>query len=208
MSCKFCFKNPPLCLCEEIKPVDNKIQVIVLQHPQEKKEELATAPIIVKCLKNSTLKIGLSWKNLSAVVGKEAKPSEWIILYLGSKSELQKNYPIFLENNLGKLIFVKDKTPVNKKDIKGIIVLDGSWKEVKTLWWRNAWALKLKRAFLLPAKPSLYGKLRREPRKESVSTLEALALALNILGESENVTSNLEASFDTLLTRYKDSKSI
>ena len=30
-------------------------------------------------------------------------------------------------------------------DLEGIVLLDGSWGEAKTLWWRNPWLLKLRR---------------------------------------------------------------
>jgi len=48
--------------------------------------------------------------------------------------------------------------------IAGIVVLDGSWSQAKTLWWRNPWVLKARRIVLAPGRPSRYGALRREPR--------------------------------------------
>ena len=63
-------------------------------------------------------------------------------------------------------------------ELEGIVVLDGSWREAKTLWWRNAWLLKLNRIVLNPLKPAIYNALRKEPRRESVSTLEAVAMVL------------------------------
>ena len=34
-------------------------------------------------------------------------------------------------------------------NLKGIIVLDGTWSQAKALWWRNPWLLKLRRAILI-----------------------------------------------------------
>lgn len=41
---------------------------------------------------------------------------------------------------------------------------------------RNAWMLKCKRVVLAPKRPSRYGKLRREPRNDGLSTIEAAAM--------------------------------
>ncbi len=54
--------------------------------------------------------------------------------------------------------------------LEGIVVLDGTWSKAKTLWWRNPWLLKLKRVTLKPGQPSIYGRMRAEPRREFVST--------------------------------------
>ncbi len=65
-----------------------------------------------------------------------------------------------------------------RRGIDGVILLDGSWSEAKTLWWRNPWLLKLRRIVLNPPQKSRFGAIRREPRREALSTLEAAALLL------------------------------
>ena len=59
------------------------------------------------------------------------------------------------------------------------MLLDGTWSQAKALWWRNAWMLKCQRVILGPAHPSRYGKLRREPRRDGLSTIEAAAMLLS-----------------------------
>jgi DTW domain-containing protein len=87
--------------------------------------------------------------------------------------------------------------------INGIIVLDGSWSQAKTMWWRNPWVLKCRRLALNPKQPSRYGKLRREPRREGLSTLEAAALALARLGRQPEIETTLGLSFARLLSAYR-----
>jgi DTW domain-containing protein YfiP len=88
-------------------------------------------------------------------------------------------------------------------EIEGVVVLDGTWSQAKTLWWRNAWMLKGRRIALKPQRPSLYGKLRREPRREALSTLESAAFLLSRLeGRSEIETALLD-SFARMLDRYR-----
>ena len=87
------------------------------------------------------------------------------------------------------------------KGIKGLILLDGTWSQAKTLWWRNAWLLKCRRLVLAPARPSAYGKLRREPRRDSLSTLEAAALAVSVLERDDGLYDRVTASLRLLVQK-------
>src|SRR5689334_11555732 len=103
-SCARCLKLPALCICSEIRPLATRKRVLILQHPQEPDHELGTARITQLALSNSSLKIGLSWPNLSAVLGqKNVSPSNWAVLYLGSG--VQKGSP----PSPGSLCFVSRK---------------------------------------------------------------------------------------------------
>jgi DTW domain-containing protein len=59
---------------------------------------------------------------------------------------------------------------------------------------------------LNPKAPSRYGKLRKEPRRESVSTLEATAILMSRLEGRPDLQTRMIACFDTLLQRYRDSR--
>ena len=87
--------------------------------------------------------------------------------------------------------------------LAGLVVLDGTWSQAKTLWWRNPWLLKLTRIALRPQEPSMYGRLRSEPRAECVSTLEAVADTLVGLGEAAGVRIELRSLLRTLLQRVR-----
>ena len=83
--------------------------------------------------------------------------------------------------------------------ISGVVALDGTWSQAKSLWWRNAWLLKLQRAVLAPGEPSLFRQLRREPRRDSLSTLEALALTLAELEGRAELVDEMLRPFRKLL---------
>jgi DTW domain-containing protein YfiP len=87
--------------------------------------------------------------------------------------------------------------------LKGLVVLDGNWKQSKTLWWRNPWLLKLKRIVLNPSEPSLYGNIRKEPRSGLLSTIEATALALEALGEKSGARDHLIHIFENQIKVWK-----
>ena len=83
------------------------------------------------------------------------------------------------------------------------MLLDGSWSQAKALWWRNPWMLKCRRILLNPQRPSRYGKLRREPRSDGLSTIESAAMLISSLEKRAEIESALLASFDRLLARYR-----
>ena len=136
--------------------------MLVLQHPQEKREALATAAATCAALRRAALVVGLSWPNLSYALGSMADARHWAVLYLGSAkvADLETDRDIVAINRKGE---IEDNQRAILKDIEGIVLLDGTWSQAKALWWRNAWMLKCQRIILGPARPSRYGQLRREP---------------------------------------------
>ena len=164
----------------ERAPIANRVFVLILQHPHEKREPLATAPAVVATLQHARLVTGLSWPNLSRALGRDAEPRRWAVLYLGSvrPAALAAGRELMLLGRDGQPI--ADPAPI-LRDLDGVVLIDGTWSQAKTLWWRNPWLLKLHRLVLNPPRPARLGKLRREPRREALSTLEAAALALRHL---------------------------
>lgn len=203
--CSSCEKIPALCVCPEIRKLETKLHVLILQHPQEPDKELGSARLAHLALPNSTLKIGLSWRNLSAALGREVQNNRWAVLYLGSGTKGgEKPRPgLNLVTKGGAPLAHMGDVKKFRSELEGIVVLDGTWSQAKTLWWRNAWLLKLRRAVLVPSHKSLYGPLRKEPRRECLSTIESIAEALVDLGESETVGVELRGLFRKLLDRYQ-----
>jgi DTW domain-containing protein len=140
----------------------------------------------------------LSWPNLSRVLGRRADPKRWGVLYLGSArpAKLEPGHEIAVLGRDGKAVEGPDAI---LRGLDGIVLLDGSWKEAKTLWWRNPWLLKLHRLALNPPRPARLGRLRREPRPEALSTLEAAALALRHLEPGPNAADALLTLLDRLM---------
>lgn len=67
--------------------------------------------------------------------------------------------------------------------------------------------LKLNRLLLKPLKPSLYGKLRREPRKDCLSTLEAAAETLEFLARDKVAADMLRTKFVAKLDEIRSKTS-
>jgi tRNA-uridine aminocarboxypropyltransferase len=205
-ACPRCLKPAALCICDAVTPIDNKVGLLVLQHPQEQDRLLGTARLAMLHLTNSTFKIGLSWPSLAKALGRPADPAEWAILHLGSakSSDLPKDRELVVLDKKGVAIPDQDRALAG---VKGIVIFDGTWSQAKTLWWRNAWVLKAKRLVLNPRRSSLYGGLRREPRREGLSTIEAAALTLSRLEQRPEIETALRASFALMLVRYRSAQS-
>ena len=183
---------------EAAPPIDNHVFVLILQHPHEKREPLATAPVIVATLRHAKLVTGLSWPNLARPLGHDADPRRWAVLYLGSAR------PRTFVDGRELLLLGRDGQPVADAEpvlrhLDGIVLLDGTWSQAKTLWWRNPWLLKLHRLVLNPSRPARFGRLRREPRREALSTLEAAASALRYLEAGPQAADALLAALGQMM---------
>src|SRR6201994_1825851 len=197
--CPHCRKPEPLCVCDGIEPIESSISLLILQHPQEQDRALGTARLTALHFKDAVVKIGLSWPSLSKALGRPVHdPSRWAVLYLGSAkvADLDTDREIVAINRKGE---IEEHQRAILSDIEGIVLLDGTWSQAKALWWRNAWMLKCQRVILTPRQPSLYKELRKEPRKECLSTIESVAEVLSALNEAPAVSQHLRELFAKLL---------
>jgi DTW domain-containing protein len=201
--CPHCGKPLPLCICDSVTPIESRISLLILQHPQEQDRALGTARLTAMHFEDAIVKIGLSWPSLSKALGRPVHdPSRWAVLYLGSAkvSDLDTDAEIVAINRKGEL---EPHQRAILGDIEGIVLLDGTWSQAKALWWRNAWMLKCQRVILGPRQPSRYGKLRKEPRSDGLSTIEAAGLLLAGLEKRPEIAETLNASLDRMLARYR-----
>jgi DTW domain-containing protein YfiP len=193
-----CGKPPAVCVCDRIEPMEVNTKVLVLQHPREQDRLLGTVPILERAI-GAVRRVGLSWPNLAAALGEPAT-GRWGVLWpLGGSGAGAAGS--------GTPGPGPGPGPVGDRTLEGIVVLDGTWTQAKALWWRNAWLLKLERIVVQPKEPSIYGKLRKEPRAGFVSTLEAVADALAAHGEREEIRVALRRAMRTMVQRARDAPS-
>jgi DTW domain-containing protein len=190
--CQTCRRPAVACVCDRIVSYPTDRRILILQHPQEQDALLGSAQILVASLPKAQLVVGLSWRNLAHALGEEdVDVRRWAVLFPDRESP-------------GDQVAGRAGVPVPPTALQGIVVLDGTWSKAKTLWWRNPWLSKLNRMTLRPSNPSIYGRLRAEPRRDYVSTLESVAAALTLCGEPTEVETGLSRVFRTLVQRVRD----
>lgn len=184
--------------------IANRLFVLVLQHPQERTEPRGTAAATVARLRRARLVVGLSWPNLGRALGGPAEPKRWGVLYLGSvqpdllnRGSAARREILVLDRDGQKL---QDPDTVLRR-LDGLVLLDGTWSQAKALWWRNPWLLKLHRLVLDPQRPARLDRVRREPRREALSTLEATALVLRRVENGPEAADVLLDALDRLIAR-------
>lgn len=200
--CPKCGKPSTVCVCDRVTPLASRTRVLVLRHPQEDDVALGTVPILATALPSTTVKVGLSWASLAQALGSDADAHRWAVIY---PTKLADDVPA--EARTQDVLLLDRKGHLRAegaRTLEGIVVLDGTWSQAKTLWWRNPWLLKLERVVLHPREPSIYGRTRKEPRREYVSTLEAVADVLVALGEPEETRAQLRRLMRTMVQRARD----
>jgi DTW domain-containing protein YfiP len=193
-----------LCVCDHVTPIESRIALLILQHPQEQDRALGTARLAAQHFANAVVRIGLSWPSLSKALGRPVSDaSRWAVLYLGSAkaSVLDPASDLVAVTRKGE---VADNQRAILGRIEGAVLLDGTWSQAKALWWRNPWMLKCQRLILGPHQPSRYGKLRKEPRRDGLSTIEAAGMLIARLEERPDIEAALNASFERMLGRYRE----
>ena len=184
-ACPECFRPLQQCICGKVAALDTKTRILILQHPQEKFKVWNSARLANLALPNSILRVGLSWPNLKKASGIEtAEPSKWAALYLKGNHHLDKPFHLFNR---------KEEPLEDVSFLQGIIVLDGSWKQAHSMWWRNPWLLRVNRIALNVKQASK----RNQAKAAGLATIESIAHTLPHLGESQSVS-------DSLLKQYED----
>ena len=187
-ACPVCLRPLAQCMCGKTVSSGTVAKILILQHPQEQYKLLNSAMLAHRALANSVLRVGLSWRNFSHALGGEANADGWAVLLLKGIKEPSRKLEMFSPKNL--LLAISTR-------FKGIIVIDGSWKQAKAMWWRNPWLLRLNRITLNPDHPSQRGQTKRH----GLATVEAIAMALDCLGENLKVGELLRKQYEELIIK-------
>jgi DTW domain-containing protein YfiP len=191
-ACDTCRRPRSVCVCDRIVTYATKTRILVLQHPQEQDVLLGTAQLLAASVPSTRVAVGLSWRSLAHALGVEqAEARRWAVLFPDREAR-------------GNEVTSRKGAVLDPTGLEGVVVLDGTWSQAKTLYFRNPWLRKLPRMSLAPKEPSIYGRLRAEPRRECVSTLESAAASLTLCGEPEEIEAGLRRLLRTLVQRVRD----
>lgn len=157
--CDTCQYPLSTCVCDAIQRVDSALHISILQHPSEQKHAKNTARLLPLLLTKAKLTVGEIPADFSATQARTKQAKNTIVLYPAEHAQSLQSWA------------ETEDTPQH------IIVLDGTWRKARKLWLSNPWLHELACVAITPAHPSQY-KIRKAPREDSLSTLEAVAHAL------------------------------
>jgi DTW domain-containing protein len=172
--CYRCLRSKALCPCAELPKIANRTEVVILQHEREYRHPLGTARLAHLALANSRLE-----RAGTRAPTKLELPPDAVLLYPS-----------------------KHATHVDPKSPPGALVaLDGTWPQAASLYRANPWLAEMKHVRIDREQPSGY-RIRKEPRAECLSTVEAIVEALRTL-EPDNAgqLQELVNAFDAMIDR-------
>jgi len=184
--CSRCARPPLVCVCSALpfEPLETATQVLVLQHPNERKRKtISTVPLLPLTLANVVVKVGYSFDAaaLAPLRDAEAKNRQPLLLFPGPNAVLldstsTEHQATCSQASTGALsLQAKDKPAL-------LILIDGTWSEARAMA-RSSPSLfdTCTQVAFSGESEALYGSVRREPSAECVSTLEATCRCLRHL---------------------------
>lgn len=171
--CARCQRPLSHCLCALIPSLSSRVQVQILQYPDEARHALNTARLAALGLNSADLCVGEQFSDLSINAG---------------------TYLLFPSAEARSL------TELNEAEhsrITQLIVLDGTWRKARKLLYLNP-ALNAIPHLRLPDGHLSRYRLRKAPAAGALSTLEAIVVALNTLEHTERFNALL-APFEALI---------
>lgn len=161
-TCPQCARPLRTCLCRWVTPVDNRVDVLILQHPLEIGQAKGSAVLLQRSLRNSRLSTGEQFDavELDTLLHTGGRTS--VLLYPDEPGTTQ----------------AVDKSPIPAEAGRlQLVVLDGTWRKSRKLLHLNPALQRLPRLALAEPPPSQYT-IRKAHRPDQLSTLEATCLAL------------------------------
>ncbi len=176
--CYRCFKPRVVCICETITQVSNRTEVLILQHKSEHMHPIGTVRIATLGLERVQMKVVWPDENRLFTCPSIAAPDAGL-LFPGEDAA--------------------DLSTLSEEERPGqLVVLDGSWADAKHLLRDNPWLQKLPRYSLSPTAPSRY-RIRAEPTVDSISTIEAIVMSLQLLEPETRGLDTLIDAFDGMI---------
>lgn len=175
--CPQCQRPVELCLCHLLPHLSPRTEILVIQHPDERKHALNTARLLVAGLSNAHLLVA------------EQLPVEWQQRLIDPEWQTE-------------LLFPGPQVPVlveGEQDWRPrrLVLLDGTWRKARKLLYVNPVLQQLVQVALPAGLVSRY-RLRKAPAEGALSTIEAAFHALQLI-EPDTDFSGLLRPFDALI---------
>ncbi len=156
-TCYNCFRPVGHCLCASLKPFDAHTNLLILQHPNERKKYYSTAKLVVGSIRNSKLIRGIDFPEEQ--LQKILSQGNHYLLYPGTDSQ--------------------DCESLDLNENHTVIALDGTWSEAGKILNRNPILKSLPKVSFNRNLKSEY-RIRKQPKDRYLSTLESIGYLLKL----------------------------
>ena len=160
--CERCLFTPSTCICGAIKRLTNKVSVVILQHPSEEKIAKNTAKLLNLSLTDCKIIKGENNTDFAMLNSLPVKST--VLLY-------PNEHATYLDDT-------NPKQALN--NITHLIVIDGTWKKAYKILQLTPLLTKFKTVSFKQLPQNRYA-IRKAPRADSLSTLEAVAHSLLLI---------------------------
>lgn len=158
--------------------VPTATRVVILQHPHERTHPFGTARLARMCMPNATVHVPVP--GFTGTLAKELEvPEDSAVLFPHADADDLATIPAA-------------EWPST------LIAIDGTWSHAKRLYRENTWLHTKRHVRLQPTTPSNY-RIRKEPKPEYISTIEAIVEALRIIEPSNPRLDELLRAFDLMI---------
>lgn len=180
--CLVCRRAKRVCVCGQIAPFEAAADVVFLQHPREARNVLGTVRMAHLQLPGSRLHKGVEFADDAAVQALlAAERARSVVLYPGRGARDAETLADDLDG-LRPLVWI----------------IDGTWAQARKMWNHNAWLRELPAYRLNPRELGRY-RIRKEPAAHCLSTIEATAQLLDVIGGTPGQHSRLLTPFDAMV---------
>jgi DTW domain-containing protein len=178
-TCYRCMKPGVACVCALVPRVQNRTEVIVFQHPRERFHPLGTARLVELGLERAHVET--LWPNQTNHLPRASLSGKTALLYPSADAR-----------------DLRDLSPSERPE--RLVAIDGTWSHARCLHRDAPWLGALPHVMLRPDAPSRY-RIRREPHRDYLSTVEAIVRALQILESDTPGLAALIDAFDRMIDR-------
>ena len=179
--CQNCGRPEKVCICHFIEPIDNRVEIAILQHPAEVKQIKGSAIIAQLALTHCKTWVGEQLSELPGLVTWLTENKNVFLLYPEIENQV-KDYEVF---DVGQIHHE------NLHEVK-VLILDGTWRKTFKMMQLNPELQSLNRVSLTPTKDSKY-RIRKQKDSQSLSTVEAI---YELLSQLENSTEKFKPLLD------------
>lgn len=163
--CRRCELPASVCLCRWTQAIENPVELLLLQHPQEQHQSKGSARLLRLSLAHCRLWVGEQFEAGALQAALAADGRRTLLLYPPTPGQTS---PVFEA-------IADDARPLR------LVVIDATWRKSRKMLLLNPALQALPRLVLQQPPPSRYAAHRKAERAEQRSTLEAAVLALQSL---------------------------